>query len=54
MTHFDKMAALSHQTFNSLIAELNQSVPGRKVLAAIIVKQSDDDLGTVVSIGSGK
>ncbi|PIO16376.1 hypothetical protein AB205_0108790 [Aquarana catesbeiana] len=44
---------LSHQKFNSLTARIQNSLLGRKILAAIIMKRNSDDLGTVVSIGTG-
>lgn len=54
MTHFDKMAALSHQAFNSLAAKISESFVGRKVIAAMIMKRGEEDDGTVISVGSGK
>ncbi|XP_064596158.1 double-stranded RNA-specific adenosine deaminase-like [Liolophura sinensis] len=53
MTHFDKMAALSHQAFNSLAAKVFESFVGRKVIAAMILKRGEEDDGTVISVGSG-
>ncbi|KAJ8298692.1 hypothetical protein KUTeg_022752 [Tegillarca granosa] len=53
MTHFDKMAALSHQAFNALVAGISENFAGRKVIAALVMKCSDTDVGTVVSVGSG-
>ncbi|ESO83264.1 hypothetical protein LOTGIDRAFT_133731 [Lottia gigantea] len=53
MTHFDKMAALSHQAFNQLIASIPEKFAGRKVIAALILKRSSTDTGTVISVGSG-
>ncbi|KAM9294601.1 double-stranded RNA-specific adenosine deaminase [Gastrophryne carolinensis] len=52
-TMHDKIAMLSHQKFNSLTARIQNSLLGRKVLAAFIMKKNADDLGTVVSIGTG-
>ncbi|KAM5129887.1 double-stranded RNA-specific adenosine deaminase isoform 2-T2 [Mantella aurantiaca] len=52
-TIHDQIAMLSHQKFNSLTARIQNSLLGRKILAAIIMKKSSDDLGTVVSIGTG-
>nr|DBA13881.1 TPA: hypothetical protein GDO54_004907 [Pyxicephalus adspersus] len=52
-TFHDQIAMLSHQKFNSLTARIQNSLLGRKILAAIIMKRSPDDLGTVVSIGTG-
>ena len=54
MTHFDKIAALTHQTFNSLIATIPENLAGRKVIAGLVMKRSDDDLGVVISIGTGE
>ncbi|KAL8594877.1 hypothetical protein ACOMHN_016118 [Nucella lapillus] len=53
MTHFDKIAALTHQTFNQLIASIPENLAGRKVIAGLVMKRSDDDVGGVISIGTG-
>ncbi|KAK7471852.1 hypothetical protein BaRGS_00035511 [Batillaria attramentaria] len=53
MTHFDKVAALTHQTFNSLIASIPENLAGRKVIAGLVMKRSEDDVGIVISIGTG-
>lgn len=53
MTHFDKVAALTHQTFNTLIATIPENLAGRKVIAGLVMKRSNDDVGIVVSIGTG-
>lgn len=47
------MAALAHQKFNILAASVLDSMVGKKVLAAIVMTTRPDDLGTVVSIGTG-
>ncbi|KAM4663704.1 LOW QUALITY PROTEIN: double-stranded RNA-specific adenosine deaminase [Discoglossus pictus] len=52
-TFHDKIAMLSHQKFNSLTARIQNSLLGRKILAAIIMKRDSQDVGTVVSIGTG-
>ncbi|XP_075464044.1 double-stranded RNA-specific adenosine deaminase isoform X3 [Ascaphus truei] len=52
-TFHDQIAMLSHQRFNSLTARIQNSLLGRKILAAIIMKKSEEDMGTVVSIGTG-
>uniref|UniRef100_A0A8C5QI31 Adenosine deaminase RNA specific n=1 Tax=Leptobrachium leishanense TaxID=445787 RepID=A0A8C5QI31_9ANUR len=52
-TVHDQIAMLSHQKFNSLTARIQNSLLGRKILAAIIMKKDSDDMGTVVSIGTG-
>ncbi|KAM4690857.1 double-stranded RNA-specific adenosine deaminase [Rhinophrynus dorsalis] len=52
-TFHDQIAMLSHQKFNSLTARIQNSLVGRKILAAIIMKKSSNDLGCVVSIGTG-
>ncbi|CAH2327300.1 double-stranded RNA-specific adenosine deaminase isoform X1 [Pelobates cultripes] len=52
-TIHDQIAMLSHQKFNSLTARIQNSLLGRKILAAIIMRKSSSDLGTVVSIGTG-
>ncbi|KAM9169120.1 double-stranded RNA-specific adenosine deaminase isoform 1-T1 [Mergus octosetaceus] len=52
-TLHDQMAMLSHQRFNALTARIQHSLLGRKILAAIIMRRENDDLGVVVSIGTG-
>nr|XP_033780664.1 double-stranded RNA-specific adenosine deaminase isoform X2 [Geotrypetes seraphini] len=52
-TTHDQLAMLSHQRYNSLTACIQHSLLGRKILAAIIMKKGAEDLGTVVSIGTG-
>lgn len=54
MTHFDKMAALTHQTFNNLISTIPENLAGRKVIAGLVMKQSPEDVGIVISIGTGR
>ncbi|XP_060066776.1 double-stranded RNA-specific adenosine deaminase-like [Ylistrum balloti] len=53
MTHFDRVAALTHQHFNSLVATIADNFAGRKVIAGLVMKTSEADLGTVISIGTG-
>ncbi|NXK50910.1 DSRAD deaminase, partial [Chauna torquata] len=52
-TLHDQMAMLSHQRFNALTARIQHSLLGRKILAAIIMRKGNKDLGVVVSIGTG-
>ncbi|XP_077116699.1 double-stranded RNA-specific adenosine deaminase isoform X3 [Ranitomeya variabilis] len=52
-TFHDQIAMLSHHKFNSLTARIQNSLLGRKILAAIIMRRHNEDLGTVVSIGTG-
>lgn len=52
-TFHDQIAMLSHHKFNSLTARIQNSLLGRKILAAIIMKRNSEDLGSVVSIGTG-
>ncbi|XP_030042269.1 double-stranded RNA-specific adenosine deaminase isoform X3 [Microcaecilia unicolor] len=52
-TTHDQLAMLSHQRYNSLTACIQHSLLGRKILAAIIMRKGAEDLGTVVSIGTG-
>ncbi|XP_066062638.1 double-stranded RNA-specific adenosine deaminase [Chamaea fasciata] len=52
-TLHDQMAMLSHQRFNTLTACIQHSLLGRKILAAIIMRKGNKDLGVVVSIGTG-
>ena len=54
MTHFDKIAALTHQTFNTLIATIPENLAGRKVIAGMVMKRGEDDVGIVISIGTGE
>ncbi|XP_048241779.1 uncharacterized protein LOC124116840 [Haliotis rufescens] len=53
MTHFDKMAALTHQAFNQLIATIPDTMAGRKVIAGLVMKRTPEDTGIVISLGSG-
>lgn len=52
-TVHDQFAMLSHQRFNALTARIQHSLLGRKILATIIMKRGADNLGTVVSLGTG-
>lgn len=52
-THFDHMAALSHQLFARIAPTVSASFAGRKVIACMIMKTSDQDPGRVVSLGAG-
>ncbi|XP_019467368.1 double-stranded RNA-specific adenosine deaminase isoform X1 [Meleagris gallopavo] len=52
-TLHDQMAMLSHQRFNALTACIQHSLLGRKILAAIVMRKGNQDLGVVVSIGTG-
>lgn len=45
---------LSHRCFNALTNSFQPSLLGRKILAAIIMKKDSEDLGVVVSLGTGK
>ncbi|NXH10455.1 DSRAD deaminase, partial [Bucco capensis] len=49
----DQVAMLSHQCFNSLTAAIQHSLLGRKILAAIIMRRGAQELGVVVSMGTG-
>lgn len=53
-TFFDRIAAMSHQAFNTLAASVPESMSGRKVLAAMVMKVSDSGDGCVISVGTGK
>ncbi|XP_076471524.1 uncharacterized protein LOC143301260 [Babylonia areolata] len=53
MTHFDRMAALTHQSFNALIASIPENLAGRKVIAGLVMKRGPEDTGIVISIGTG-
>ena len=52
-THFDCMAALSHQLFARIAPTVSASFAGRKVIACMIMKTSNQDPGRVVSLGAG-
>ncbi|XP_078526353.1 double-stranded RNA-specific adenosine deaminase isoform X2 [Lissotriton helveticus] len=52
-TFHDHIAMLSHQCFNFLTSRVQHSLLGRKILAAIIMRSSEEDNGTVISIGTG-
>ena len=47
------MAGLAHQAFNTLAVTIVDSMGGRKVLAALIMKKGEADRGTVISLGTG-
>ncbi|XP_061175331.1 double-stranded RNA-specific adenosine deaminase-like [Saccostrea echinata] len=53
MTHFDKMAALVHRSFNELSASISENFSGRKVIAGLVMKMAAEDIGTVIAIGTG-
>lgn len=53
MTHFDKVAALVHRSFNELSASISENFSGRKVIAGLVMKMAEHDIGTVISIGTG-
>ncbi|CAK7311520.1 Double-stranded RNA-specific adenosine deaminase [Vulpes lagopus] len=52
-TFHDQIAMLSHRCFNALTNSFQPSLLGRKILAAVIMKKASDDLGVVVSLGTG-
>ncbi|XP_074660580.1 uncharacterized protein LOC141913040 [Tubulanus polymorphus] len=52
-THFDRMAALSHQAMNMLAARVTENLSGRKVLATLIMKRDANDEGSVICLGTG-
>ena len=52
-THFDRMAALSHQLFARIAPTVSASFAGRKVIACMVMKTSSQDPGRVVSLGAG-
>ena len=52
-THFDRMAALSHQLFSKIAPTVSASFAGRKVIACMVMKTSSQDPGRVVSLGAG-
>eukprot|EP00112_Aurelia_sp_Birch-Aquarium-sp1_P005980 Seg1670.10 transcript_id=Seg1670.10/GoldUCD/mRNA.D3Y31 product="Double-stranded RNA-specific adenosine deaminase" protein_id=Seg1670.10/GoldUCD/D3Y31 len=53
LSHFDKIASLSHHTFIKLSSEVQEKFAGRKVIAAIIMKTYEDETGICVSVGAG-
>ncbi|KAF3822908.1 hypothetical protein GH733_010344, partial [Mirounga leonina] len=52
-TFHDQIAMLSHRCFNALTNSFQPSLLGRKILAAVVMKKASDDLGVVVSLGTG-
>ncbi|XP_032824858.2 double-stranded RNA-specific adenosine deaminase isoform X2 [Petromyzon marinus] len=52
-TFEDEIALLSHQAFNSMTSACQHLLTGRKILAAIVMKEGNDDRGRVVSFGTG-
>ncbi|XP_060559029.1 uncharacterized protein LOC132719290 isoform X2 [Ruditapes philippinarum] len=54
MTHFDTVAALTHRGFTALVSQITaESFAGRKVIAGLVMKRSADDVGVLVSLGTG-
>ena len=53
-TVHDQIAMLSHRCFNALTNSFQPSLLGRKILAAIVMKRDPEDMGIVVSLGTGK
>ena len=54
MTHFDKMAALTHRGFTALVSQIrSESFAGRKVIAGLVMKRSEADTGILISLGTG-
>ncbi|XP_041094892.1 double-stranded RNA-specific adenosine deaminase [Polyodon spathula] len=52
-TLHDQIAMLSHQRFNALTARIQNYLLGRKILATFVMKRGEENLGTVVSMGTG-
>ncbi|XP_028608944.1 double-stranded RNA-specific adenosine deaminase isoform X3 [Grammomys surdaster] len=52
-TFHDQIAMLSHRCFNALTNSFQPSLLGRKILAAIVMKRDAEDMGVVVSLGTG-
>lgn len=52
-THFDLIAALSLHTFLQIAASISVNFAGRKVVACIVMKNSPEDSGRVVAVGTG-
>lgn len=52
--HYDQLAVLSYAKFNELLVSVPNYVNfGRKILATIVMKRSNEDFGEVVAIGTG-
>ncbi|XP_077986401.1 uncharacterized protein LOC144440849 [Glandiceps talaboti] len=51
--HADKIAVLSHQTFNAVVANIPECISGRKILAALVMFKDTEEQGTVVCLGTG-
>lgn len=49
----DRIAVETLTKFRSLVATENENLSGRKVLAAILLYDNDEDELTVVSLGTG-
>lgn len=52
-THFDLIAALSLHKFLQIAASISEKFAGRKVVACMIMKNSPEDSGRVVAVGTG-
>lgn len=53
-TMFDKIAGLSYHMFNQLLGTITDTLAGRKVMAALVMKRGDADDGIVISLGTGQ
>lgn len=54
ISQFDMIAALSHKTFNERVLQVPEYMGGRKVLAALVMKNGiSDTRGTVICLGTG-
>ncbi|XP_052798960.1 uncharacterized protein LOC128230583 isoform X2 [Mya arenaria] len=54
LTHFDKMAALTHRGFTALVSQITcEAFAGRKVVAGLVMKRSEEDTGVLISLGTG-
>ncbi|KAH3890289.1 hypothetical protein DPMN_014365 [Dreissena polymorpha] len=54
MTHFDTVAALTHRGFTALVSGIQgEAFAGRKVIAGLVMKRSEEDVGVLVSFGTG-
>ena len=52
-TCYDHVAGLAHAKFMELLGTVPDLLTGKKVMAAMVMRTSDDDVGRVVSLGTG-
>ena len=52
-TAYDHVAGLAHSKFMELLGTVTNLLTGKKVMAAMVMRMGDGDIGKVVSLGTG-